>query len=81
MKSDVEGKIGKIIDDYFSMFGYGRNEVKVGNINVRGEWSYRKREECNLVSINCRKNDIRGIKKIFENGIRFWKNGSEIGKY
>lgn len=81
MNTHVHPKIAKIIDDYFTMFGYATNEVKVPNINVRPHWTYTKTQQCNLVSINCSNNDITAIKNIFDNGITFWKNASEIGNY
>nr|DAT06443.1 MAG TPA: Major tail protein [Caudoviricetes sp.] len=81
MNTHVHPKLAKIIDDYFTMFGYATNEIKVPNINVRPHWTYTKTQQCNLVSINCSNNDITAIKNIFNNGITFWKNASEIGNY
>lgn len=81
MNTHVHPKLAKIIDDYFTMFGYATNEVKVPNINVRPHWTYTKTQQCNLVSINCSNNDITAIKNIFNSGITFWKNASEIGNY
>lgn len=81
MNTHVHPKLAKIIDDYFTMFGYATNEVKVPNINVRPHWTYTKTQQCNLVGINCSNNDITAIKNIFNNGITFWKNASEIGNY
>lgn len=81
MNTHVHPKIAKIIDDYFTMFGYATNEIKVPNINVRPHWTYTKTQQCNLVGINCSNNDITSIKNIFNNGITFWKNASEIGNY
>ena len=81
MNTHVHPKLAKIIDDYFTMFCYATNEVKVPNINVRPHWTYTKTQQCNLVSINCSNNDITAIKNIFNSGITFWKNASEIGNY
>lgn len=81
MNTHVHPKLAKIIDDYFTMFGYATNEVKVPNINVRPHWTYTKTQQCNLVSINCSNNDITAIKNIFNSGITFWKNASEVGNY
>lgn len=81
MNTHVHPKLAKIIDDYFTMFGYATNEVKVPNINVRPHWTYTKTQQCNLVGINCSNNDITAIKNIFNRGITFWKNASEIGNY
>lgn len=77
----VQPEIAKSIDDYFTMFGYATKQVKVPNINVRPHWTYTKTIDCNVISNNCNSNDITAIKNIFDNGITFWKNASEIGNY
>lgn len=77
----VQPEIAKSIDDYFTMFGYATKQVKVPNINVRPHWTYTKTIDCNVISNNCNNNDITAIKNIFDNGITFWKNASEIGNY
>ena len=77
----VQPEIAKSIDDYFTMFGYATKQVKVPNINVRPHWTYTKTIDCNVISNNCNNNDITAIKNIFNSGITFWKNASEIGNY
>ena len=39
----------KIIDDYFSTFGYKINEVKIPNVTGRTNWNYVKTIDCNLL--------------------------------
>ena len=73
----------KIIDDYFDLYGYATHEVKIPNRTVRPTWCYTKTVGCRLNSIN------RGIpadvddaiRKIYDNGIRFWKDPAKIGNY
>lgn len=70
----------KRIDDFFDMFGYKTNEVKVPNINSRPHWNYIKTADCNIVG-SIPADDLKGIINIFNRGITFWKNGNEVGDY
>lgn len=70
----------KIIDDYFDMYGYKTNEVKVPNMNSRPHWNYVKTGWANI-SGNIPADDIVKLKEIFNNGITFWKNPNEVGNY
>ena len=72
------------IDAYFDLYGYATKKVKVPNIDVRAHWCYTKTNGCNIIPKTNRlvgANEIRAIKAIFNNGIRFWKSGDEIGNY
>lgn len=68
------------IDDYFDKFGYATNRVKVPNRNVRPTHTYCKTVGCN-VSGSAPSEDLRGICKIYDNGITFWRNGATVGDY
>ena len=70
----------KIIDDYFTKYGYAINEVKKPNISSRTHWNYIKTINANI-SGNIPSDDLNEICNIFDNGITFWKNGDEIGDY
>ena len=70
----------KIIDDYFSLYGYATNEVKKPNIHVRKNWTYTKTIGCVIVG-NAPNDDIVAIQNIFNNGVRFWVNPANVGNY
>lgn len=76
----IKPEYSAIIDGYFDMFGYKVNSVKVPNKAHRSRWWYTK---CIDVSIdgNIPDNDIQKIKNCYNNGIRFWRNASEIENY
>lgn len=76
----VTPEVAKVIDDYFTMYGYKTNRVKTPNINVRPHWTFTKTVGCNLIG-NAPADDLKAIKDIFDNGVTFWKNGNEIGDY
>ena len=70
----------KRIDDFFDMFGYKTNEVKIPNINSRPHWNYIKTVDANIVG-SVPADDLKAIINIFNRGITFWKNGNEVGDY
>lgn len=76
----VTANTAKRIDDYFSKYGYSCGRLKVPNIKSRPHWNYVKTSDCN-VNGNAPSDDIIAIKQIFNNGITFWKNGSEMFNY
>lgn len=70
----------QVIDNFFTMFGYSRKRVMQPNIATRPHWNYIKTVGCVVVG-NAPADDIKKICSIFDNGITFWKNASEVGNY
>lgn len=70
----------KIIDDYFTMYGYAMNRVDTPRIRARSRFTYIK---TNGMTINGQigNADRLKIESIFDNGITFWTDGSDIGNY
>lgn len=61
------------IDNYFSMFGYKTNRMKMPNITGRTNWNYVKTQGCNLIG-DVPQGDLQQIKSMFNNGITIWHN-------
>ena len=76
----ITPQFAKIIDDFFDRYGYSCCELKTPNINVRRHWCYTKTKNCSIDG-NIPADDLKKIKKIFDNGITFWKNGDEVDNY
>lgn len=70
----------RMIDEYFTMFGYAIHRVKIPNRNGRPHWNYVKTIGCNIVG-SVPADDMRKICNIYDTGVTFWKNGDEIGNY
>jgi hypothetical protein len=72
----------KIIDDYFTMFGYACHEVKTPNRHARPHWTYTQTVGC-TIKARCPGDDQKKICQIYDKGIRFWAHdtNTEIGKY
>ena len=65
----------KIIDDYFSMFGYKCDRVKIPNKNHRSRWWFTKTVDVNITQINpIQQVDVEKIKNCYNSGVTFWKN-------
>lgn len=70
----------RIIDNYFTMFGYKINTVKVPNRAARPHWTYVKTIACVLHG-SVPSDDLNKIAEIYDSGITFWRDGNEIGNY
>lgn len=76
----IKEEYAKIIDDYFSMYGYKVNRVKVPNKAHRQRWWYTKTINVNING-DVPQSDMQKIKNCYNNGITFWRNASEIENY
>lgn len=70
----------EIIDQYFSMYGYLVNSVKVPNISGRPNWNYVKTIGCNITG-DIPQADLQEIKNMFNNGTTIWHNPSTFLDY
>lgn len=68
------------IDNYFSMFGYKVNEIKIPNLKSRTNWNYIKTIDCNFDG-NIPQDDLNIIKTMFNNGVTLWHNPATIFDY
>lgn len=75
----IRSEFAKIIDDFFTCFGYKVNITKQPNLTSRKYWNFCK---CSNIIFDC---DIelearKAIKKAFENGLTIWHT-TDIGNY
>lgn len=76
----ITAQKAKVIDDFFSMYGYATNVVKLPNLTARPVWNYVKTNGC-VITGSIPSDDANKICKIFDNGITWWKDGSQVGNY
>ena len=76
----IRKKFAQIIDEYFDRYGYATHRSKVPNRDVRPHWTFTKTVGCTLVG-SLPAEVASSICKIYDNGITFWKKGSEVGNY
>ena len=70
----------KMIDDYFSMFGYKVNTIKVPQFNSRPYWNYIKTSGINMIG-NVPQDALSVIKQMFDNGVTMWHALGYMYKY
>ncbi len=69
----------KVIDDYFTKFGYKVNRVGSINFETRPNWNYIKTRDCNIYG-NIPNAHLEKIRNNFNQGITFW-HSDNIGNY
>lgn len=86
----IKPEYAKIIDDYFDMYGYATHRVKYPHTHVRQRYTYTKTIGCEIkpalrsgasVYHGVPASDAKKICSIYDKGIRFWVNPSEVGSY
>ena len=77
---NIKYQFAKRIDDYFSMYGYQTNELKVPNISNRPYWNYIKTQGINITG-NIPNEDLEIIKALFNSGITLWHTTSHFLDY
>lgn len=69
------------IDNYFDRFGYKVGQLKVPNRSTRPMWNYVKTIDAHI-SATCAETYVRGIEKMLDGGVTFWKTAAcAIGDY
>lgn len=70
----IKDEYMKVIDEFFDMFGYKCNRVKVPEKNHREHWWYTKTIDVNISGESVPQMDLEKIKNCYNNGITFWKD-------
>lgn len=79
MLKQIKPEYKQVLEDYFNMFGYKSNRVKVPNLKTRKNWNYVQTKGCNIIG-DFNNEDLLVIKSAFDNGITLWHN-DDIGNY
>ena len=76
----IKEEYARIIDSYFSTYGYKVNEVKIPNIHTRSNWNYIKTIDCSLTG-EIPQEDLQKLKTMFNNGVTFWHDPATFLDY
>lgn len=76
----ISAERARMIDDFFTMYGYKTLRVKKPNRNVRERWTFTKTSNCYITGSLCQE-DARKIQSIYNNGVTFWNKDATIGNY
>lgn len=79
-KMSIRAEYARIIDDYFTAFGYRVNAFKVPNRYGRRNWNYIKTVGCNIEG-DIPQGDMQEIKSMFDSGITLWHNANTYLDY
>lgn len=79
-RCSVTKEYARMIDDFFTRYGYAVKRNKAPNRNGRPHWNYVKTIGCTITG-SIPADDARKICRIYDSGITFWNNGDEIGNY
>lgn len=79
-KMSVRSEIAKVIDDFFSMYGYKVNSLKTPNITGRSNWNYVKMINPNIEGY-IPQEDLQEIKQLFSDGITIWHTTTHFLDY
>ena len=76
----IKQEYAKIIDNFFSTYGYKINDVKIPNITGRQNWNYVKTIDANILG-DIPQEDLQTLKDILNSGVTFWHNPSTFLDY
>lgn len=79
-QQSVQNEHAKIIDEYFSRFGYEVDRVKVPNLRGRQAFNYVKTKNVLIVG-EIPYSYLEEIQDIFDRGITFWHDFENFGNY
>lgn len=70
----ISQEYAKIVDDFFTMYGYRINRVQKPNIHARYHYTYIKTVGC-IVTGPMNADELQTIGRLFDNGLTFWTVG------
>lgn len=76
----VKAEVAKVVDDYFSAYGYKVATWKIPNFTGRLNWNFVKLNQVNVVA-DVPQSDLDEIKKILLAGITIWHNPTTFLDY
>lgn len=79
-KMTIKSEHAKIIDEFFNLFGYKTNRVKVPNITGRSLYNYVKTIDCNIDG-NIPQEYLNTIRSIFNQGVTLWHQADQMYRY
>lgn len=80
MNQHIRDETARIIDDYFTRFGYAVHKLTLPDRATRPEYTFVKTVGC-AINGQIPSEDAKKISEIYDNGITWWKNPANVGKY
>ena len=70
----------RTIDDFFTMYGYQTNKIKVPNLSSRPHFNYVQTVDINIVG-GIPADDMEILKHVYNSGVTLWKHTATVGDY
>jgi hypothetical protein len=79
IKKQIKPEYRKKLSDFFHMFGYKKNELKIPNFHTRQSFNYVQTQNASVTG-NLNNQDLVVIKEVFNKGITLW-HVDDVGNY
>ena len=76
----IKTEYAKVIDEFFDMFGYKTNRVKLPNERGRQNWNYVETRNCNVCG-SIPQEDLEKLRRIYNTGVTIWHNSETFLDY
>ena len=76
----IDSEHARMIDDYYTLYGYPVKKVDVPNLHARTGYTYIRTVGC-ILKGNCPENAKAEIESLFDRGLRFWVDTANFGDY
>ena len=80
VRETIKSNQARIIDSYFTRFGYAMKRTMYPKLNARPHWTYVRTSDCTATG-SIPADDLAKICSIFNEGVTFWNNPNQIGDY
>ena len=79
-KRTARKDIAKSVDDFFTMYGYQTNKVKIPNTYSRPYFNYVQTNGVNIVGA-IPNDDMERLKRVYDEGVTLWNPNATVGDY
>lgn len=76
----IKGEYARTIDDFFTMYGYQTNKIKIPNVSSRPYYNYVQTVDVNITG-GIPDDDMKRLKQMYNNGVTFWRHMATVGDY
>jgi hypothetical protein len=76
----IKKEYAKRIDEFFTMYGYKVNSLKIPNVSDRPYWNYVQTIDVNIKG-SIPHNDMKRLKQMYNEGVTLWKSASYFLDY
>lgn len=76
----IRKEFAQIIDGFWDVYGYPIHQVAIPNRAARPHWTYLKLKNANITG-SIPADDMLYIRRLYEKGMTWWRNGNEVGNY